>query len=42
MAGVVRHPDIADPLDSRVRPGMKHRVIKDAIDGDGGADSERE
>ena len=31
MAGVVRNPDVADPVDSRVRPGVKHRVIKDAI-----------
>ena len=42
MAGVVRNPDVADPVDSRVRPGVKHRVIKDAIDGDGGAYSKRE
>jgi hypothetical protein len=41
VAGVVRHPDIADPFNPRVRPGVNHRVIKNAIDGGGGAYSGR-
>jgi hypothetical protein len=42
VASVVSNPDVADPVDSRVRPGMEHRVIEDAVNGNGGADAKGE
>jgi hypothetical protein len=41
-AGVIRNPDVADPFDSRVRPGMEHSVVEDAVDSNGCADAEGE
>jgi hypothetical protein len=35
VAGVVRRPDVADPVDSRVRPGMEHSIVEDAVDSNG-------
>ena len=42
MARVIGDPDVADPLDPGVRPGMEHGIVQDAIDGDRGADAKRE
>jgi hypothetical protein len=42
MAGVVREPDVADPLDPSVRPRMEHSVVQDAVDSDCSANAEGE
>ena len=41
-AGIVRNPDVADPVDPRIRPGMEHRGVQDAVDSNRGAYAEGE
>src|SRR5204862_2566767 len=41
MPGIVRDPDIADPFDPGIGPGVKHSVIKNAIDRNRGANAKR-
>lgn len=42
VAGFVRYPDLAHPVESGVRPGMQNRVVENTVNRYGCCDPERE